>query len=146
MKKILALLLAVVCLFSVLTVGLTAAAKDDDPITGIVYEKGGVPLMYIPNSTYSFEGPAWLTVTTDKPIPADANYEFMYWLDKDGKRVDPGQSIYVTQEIVLRPYFIKTNNEDRTTSTIRSALQALVRVFERLFEFFRKLEIFNNNV
>ena len=55
MKKILALLLAVICLFSVLTVGLTAAAEDDnqDPIYAIVYEKGGVSASKVPAGSQS---------------------------------------------------------------------------------------------
>ncbi len=146
MKKILALLLAVICLFSVLTVGLTAAAEDDnqDPIYAIVYEKGGVPVMYLPAPSVSIKGPGWITVTTEKPVAA--GYEFMYWVDKDGNRVDPGDKLYVTEQVVLRPHFVKLNDgEDHTTHTIKGAFQALIALFERLFKFFRELEIFNNN-
>ena len=144
MKKILAMLLAVVCLFSILTVGLTAAAAggEADPIYAIVYSKGGVPVMYLPAPTFRFDGPGWLTVTEEKPTAV--GYDFVCWEDENGNRVYPGDQIYVDKEVKLMPVFAKsTSNDDRTTSTIKAAFQSLIAVFERLFKFFRELEIFN---
>ena len=146
MKKILAVLLAVVCLFSVLTVGLSAAAEDEEEtiIYSVVYAKGGVPLMYIPQPTFRYDGPGWVNVTEEKPVAA--GYEFLYWIDKDGNRYDPGDQIYVANEVKLTPVFAKINDgENQTTHTIKGAFQALIALFQRLFKFFRELEIFNNN-
>ena len=50
MKKIIAVLLAVLCVASVLSLGLSAAAADNDTkIYAIIYAKGGVPVMYEPD-------------------------------------------------------------------------------------------------
>ena len=94
MKKLLAILLAIVALFSVLSVGMLAAAdndnifgidkEDEKPLYIIIYKEyqKDDKVMYMPPPTYSYEGPRYLTITTDAPTAIGK--EFQYWVDDDG--------------------------------------------------------------
>ncbi len=144
MKKIIAVLLAGLCVASVLSVGLSAAAENenDTKIYAIIYSKGGVPIMYEPSPTFRFDSPGWVTVSADTPIAAD--YDFVCWIDKDGNRFYPGDKIYVDSEVTLQPLMArKTDNDDHTIRTIKAAFQALIRVLGKAFGFFKTLEDFN---
>ena len=144
MKKIIAVLLAVLCVASVLSVGLSAAAENenDTKIYAIIYAKGGVPIMYEPSPTFRFDSPGWATVSADTPIAAD--YDFVCWIDKDGNRYYPGDKIYVDHEVKLQPLMSpKTDKDDHTIRTIKAAFQALIRVLGKAFGFFKTMEDFN---
>ena len=143
MKRFIAVLLAVLCVASVLSLGLTAAAADEDTrVYAIIYAKGGVPVMYEPSPTFRFDQPGWATVSADTPIAAD--YDFVCWIDKDGNRYYPGDKIYVDHEVKLTPLMApKTDNNDHTIRTIKAAFQALIRVLGKAFGFFKTMEDFN---
>ena len=138
MKKIIAALLAVLCVVSLLSVGLCAAAKDEVGY-GIIYENGGVPMMYEPAPTFRFSGPGYAKVSADTPISVD--YEFKYWEDENGNHYDPGQEIPVYGIVRLHPHMEKKNDGDiHTTRVIKTALQALIRVLGKAINFFNTME------
>jgi len=144
MKRIIAVLLAVLCVASLFTFGLSAAAEneDDTKIYAVIYAKGGVPVMYEPTPTFRFDRPGWVTVSADTPIAAD--YDFVCWIDKDGNHIYPGDKIYVDHEVKLQPLMApKTDKDDHTVRTIKAAFQALIRVLGKAFGFFKTLEDFN---
>lgn len=144
MKKIIAVLLAALCLFSVFSFGLSVAAEkeDDTKIYAVIYAKGGVPVLYEPTPTFRFDKPGWVTVSADTPIAVD--YDFVCWIDKDGNHIYPGDKIYVDHEVKLQPLMAaKTDNDIHTTRVIKAAFQALIRVLGKAFGFFKTLEDFN---
>lgn len=138
MKKIIAILLAVLCVVSLLSIGLSAAAETEGPYA-IIYVSGGIPVMYGPTPTFRFSGKGYAKVTADTPLAID--YDFKYWEDENGKRYDAGQEIFVDHEIKLHPVFErKTDNDLRTTRVIKTAMQALIRVLGKAFNFFNTME------
>ena len=94
MKKIIALLLSIVCLFSCMATTASAGLfqdvidnitinmglEPDEPIIyGIVYDSNsllsGVAPMYVPSPTFSFTKPGTYVVTDNVPLAVD--YEFV---------------------------------------------------------------------
>ena len=145
MKKFLALLLAVLSIVSLMSLaffGVAAEKEEDVHIYAVVYAKGGVPVMYEPTPSFRFDSPGWVTVSADTPLASD--YEFVCWQDKDGNRYDPGDKIYVNTEVKLTPVMApKSDGDDHTVRTIKTAFQALIRVLGKAFGFFKTLEDFN---
>ena len=144
MKKIIAILLVVISIVSLMSIGLSVAASDesDTKIYAVIYAKGGVPVMYEPTPTFRFDGPGWLTVSADTPIAID--YDFVCWMDQNGNRYYPGDKLYVDHEVKLTPVMApKTDSDVHTTRVIKAAFQALIRVLEKAFGFFKDLEDFN---
>ena len=145
MKKVIAILLVVISIVSLMSIGLTAFAgndQDETKVYAVIYAKGGVPVMYEPTPTFRFDGPGWLTVSADTPIAID--YDFLYWIDQDGNRYYPGDKLYVDHEVKLTPVLApKTDSDVHTTRVIKAAFQALIRVLEKAFGVFKDLEDFN---
>ena len=143
MKKIIAILLVVISIVSLMGIGLSALAGDDDcNIYVVIYAKGGVPVMYEPTPTYTYEGPGTVKVSKDTPIAID--YDFVCWEDQNGIRYWPGDPIAVNGEVKLTPIFApKTDSDSHTTRVIKAGFQSLIRVLQKMFGTFKDFEDFN---
>lgn len=157
MKKIIALLLCFVCLFS--SLGLTSAAANvfnevitnitinmgmepDEPIIyGITYESkdmlSGISVMYTPSPTFTFTRPGTYTVTDDIPLSVD--YEFVCWQDEDtGKLYYAGDKIYIDGTKVLKAVWQeKTDGKNRVIRTISTAIETFRRTLQAFFGFYK---------
>ncbi len=156
MKKILAVLLCLICLFS--SVSMTASAglfedvvsaitvnmgmEPDEPIIyGITYDSNsilsGVSIMYMPSTTFKFTNPGTYTVTDDIPLSID--YEFVCWEDEDtGKLYYAGDKIYIDgQKTFYAVWKPKTDGKNRVIRTITTAIEALRRTLQAFFGFYK---------
>ncbi len=156
MKKIIALLLCLVCLIS--SVGMTASAANvfnevltnitigmglepDEPIIyGIIYDSNrllsGVTILYKPSPTFSFTKPGTYTVTDDIPLAVD--HKFVCWEDEEtGKHYYAGDKIYINgQRTFLAVWTPKTDNNIRPVRAIVTAIEALRRTLQAFFGFY----------
>ena len=142
MKKIIAVLLVLVSLFSMFAICASSEGvfdelinkEDENPLYIIIYKHyHSDEVMYMPQPTFSYQGPCVLKVTTDAPVAV--NKEFQYWEDADGKTYRPGQEVYVEGEIHLYAVFTKANtpkDEPNFIGVIRSAIQSLLSVFHKI--------------
>lgn len=135
MKKIIAILLSVICLFSVFAVAVSAA--DDEGATllyGISYdiETAGVKVMYSPTVSLKFPGEGYTVVTKDTPIAID--HDFVCWKDENGKFYYEGDRIYVNGLVTLSAVWEeKTNNYPKTIRVIMCALLTMERMMLKVF-------------
>ena len=156
MKKVLAIILAVLCLTSCFGVTGYAGAEDilggviggiigDDLLGGeesedavleygIHYEMetlSMVSLMYKPSSKITFKAPVTTTVTTDTPLSVD--YEFAYWKHAEtGEIYYPGDEIEVTGKVVLYAVFEeKTDNYPLVLRYVITGLEAFKRLLKK---------------
>lgn len=153
MKKILAIILAVLCLTS--CVGVTGYAATDDVINGIggalglpEQEEGEedflsygihyemqmittVKLMYKPAPTITFKAPTTAKVTTDTPLSVD--YEFVCWKHAEtGELYYPGDPIEVTGMVTLYAVFEeKQDNHPQFIRYIITGLEAFKRLLKK---------------
>ena len=142
MKKAIALLLSVLCLFSCFTAAAGAVSdldliaiigeNDEEPLMYcLVYKKetlSGVKMMYQPNPSISLEGPGYVTVTKDQPLAVD--HQFVCWKDKHGKLYYAGDQFYVDGECVL--YAVWEEKTDKLIRPIRVLVCAMLTM-ERMF-------------
>ena len=158
MKKIIAVLLCVVCLFS--SLGMTSFAIDgifgeafgnitsfigleeDEPIGyGIKYDSNtflsGVSVMYEPKPTIKLNNPGTYTVTEDFPLSID--YQFVCWQDKDsGKYYYAGDKIYIDgQKTLYAVWEPKTDSHNRVIRTILTAIETFRKTLESFFGFYK---------
>ena len=157
MKKLIAVLLCIVCLFS--SVGMTASAANifnevitnitinmglepDEPIIyGIIYDSNrlltGVTIMYKPSPTFTFTRPGTYTVTSDIPLSVD--HKFVCWEDEEtGKLYYAGDKIYIDgQKTLLAVWQPKTDNNTRPIRAIVTAIEALRRTLQAFFGFYK---------
>ncbi len=154
MKKIIAVLLCVVCLFS--SLGVTSFAfsevfgnitsfiglEEDEPIGyGIIYDSNtflsGVSVMYEPAPTIKFNNPGTYTVTKDCPLSID--YQFVCWQDKDtGKYYYEGDKIYIDgQKTLYAVWEPKTDSHNRAIRTILTAFETFRKTLESFFGFYK---------
>ena len=154
MKKIIAVLLCVVCLFS--SLGVTSFAfsevfsnitsfiglEEDEPIGyGIKYDSNtflsGVSVMYEPKPTIKLNNPGTYTVTKDYPLSID--YQFVCWQDKDsGKYYHAGDKIYIDgQKTLYAVWEPKTDNHNRAIRTILTAFETFRKTLESFFGFYK---------
>ncbi len=157
MKKLLAVLLCLVCLIS--SVGMTASAANifsevitnitinmgmepDEPIIyGIVYDTNrllsGVSIMYKPSPTFTFTRPGTYTVTDDIPLSVD--YKFVCWEDEDTHKLYyAGDKIYIDgQKTLLAVWEPKNDGKNRVVRTIVTAVEALRRTLQAFFGFYK---------
>lgn len=154
MKKIIALMLSVICLFSCM--GMTASAgvfddilynvtvnmgmEPDEPIIyGITYQSdsilSGVAPMYMPSPTFSFTKPGTYVVTEAVPLAVD--YEFVCWVDDEtGKNYYAGDTIYIDgQKALTAKWTPKTDNNIRPIRVIVTAIEALRSTLRDFFGF-----------
>ena len=158
MKKLLAVLLAVLCAFS--AVAVSASAIEADDIAGILGDHVGLPpeedeadilsygvhyematlstvtLLYKPSPSITFETPKEMVITNDYPIAVD--HDWVCWKDQEtGKLYYPGDTIYVDGKITLLAVW--EEKTDSYTSFIRLAIagiQALVKLVEKFLGVF----------
>ena len=159
MKKLLAVLLCVLCLFS--SLGVTSFALDgvfgevisnvssfmgfeeDDPIGyGITYDSntflsGVSSVMYEPKPTIKLTNPGTYTVTSDTPLAID--YQFVCWQDKNTKKYYyAGDKIYIDGKLTLSAVWEpKTDDRNRVVRTIVTAIEAFRRTLESFFGFYK---------
>lgn len=153
MKKLLAVLLAILCTFSFLAVSATALEGDDiadivgghlgittepdeaDVLSyGIHYEMATlstVTLLYKPAPSITFETPKEMVVTNDFPIAVDHNW--VCWKDKEtGRLYYPGDTITVDGKITLLAVWEeKTDNYPGFIRSAIAGIQALVKLIEK---------------
>ena len=153
MKKLLSVLLAVLCLFSMFTV--CAGADniideisdefDDQAVYCIIYQSetlSQVKLMYVPSPTTALDAPGYVTVTNDTPIAID--YDFVCWKDGHGRYYKPGDKIYVNGTVTLYPVWeAKTDSDSHVMRIIKAALASLVRILQKVFGVFKEFEEFD---
>lgn len=158
MKKITAILLSVVLLFSCMSMPVSAldgildslggslGLEEDTPILyGITYEMDtldGVSIMYKPSPTCSFTSPGTYTVTSDTPLSVD--YEFVCWQHEEtGKLYYAGDELYIDgQEVLIAVWTPKTDNHIRTTRVFLTAIETFRRTIGAFFGFYKVIEDF----
>ncbi len=158
MKKLIALLLAVICLFTCISLPVSAISDipgnigdsmglppDEPVIYGIVYEVDkleGVSIMYKPSPTFTFSSPGTYTVTNDTPLSVD--YEFICWQHKEtGKYYYAGDQLYIDgQETLIAVWQPKTDNHLRPTRVLLTAIETLRRTIGAFFGFYKVIDDF----
>ncbi len=164
MKKLLAVILSVICLFSCM--GPTAFAigdivggvlgddiggilgGEDEPIVyGITYEMeffSDVTLIYQPMATLSFSNPGTYIVSKDTPIAID--HEFICWDDGKGNYYYAGDSLYVDGQITLYAVWKeKTDKDAKIIRIIKATMEALKRIFQKFLGIFdSSVEFYEN--
>lgn len=156
MKKLLAVILSVICLFSCFAPAASAASggilgevasdfferilgeelEQDSTIGyGVIYDLdplSGVSVVYKPSPSVSFENPGIYIITDDTPLSID--YEFVHWEDSKGNRYDAGDKIYVDGVITLTAVWVKkTDNDMRVARIIKTTLEAFKRFLGKIF-------------
>lgn len=156
MKKLLAVLLAVLCTFSVFSAsainddalgeiigdqfGVTSEPSEDEILSyGIHYEVATlstVTLLYIPSASITFETPCDMVVTNDTPVAVDHNW--VCWKDKEtGELYYPGDVIEVNGKVTLIAVWEeKTDNYPRFIRSAIAGVQALIRVVQKFLGVF----------
>lgn len=162
MKKILAVLLSVLCIFSMLSVSAFAVGdifgdligfpkeEDDmgDQITyGVFYEMeplSTVSIMYKPNPSFTFSKPVITKVTTDTPLSID--YQFVCWrLAGTNQYYYPGDEIEVTGKVTLYAVWEeKSDDQPRIIRVITTALETLNRLIKKFLGIFEIVEDFES--
>lgn len=158
MKKMLALLLSLVCLFTCVSLPVSAIEDipgnigdsmglppDEPVIYGIVYEVDkleGVTIMYKPSPTFTFTSPGTYTVTNDTPLSVD--YEFVCWQHEEtGKYYYAGDQLYIDgQETLIAVWQPKTDNHLRPTRVLLTALETLRRTIGSFLGFYKVIDDF----
>ncbi len=162
MKKLLSIFLAVILVFSCMTLPASAfdtgivgelaldffsrltgtdlgGGEEEEPTGyGIIYEmsSGEVSALWTPLPTISFDGPGTFTLTSDVPLAVD--YQFLCWEDEDGKRLYPGDRVVVTGQIRLKAVWIpKEDNDSRIIRVIKTSMETLNRLFSKFLNIFK---------
>lgn len=156
MKKVLAVLLAVICAFSAFSVsaleldefgniigdyiGMTTEKDEAAALSyGVYYEMAmlsTVTLIYKPSPSMTFEAPTTVVITSDTPVAVD--HDWVCWKDeKTGELYYPGDTIYVDGKVTL--VAVWEEKQDNYPSFIRSAIagiQAFVKLIEKFLGVF----------
>ena len=156
MKKLLAVLLAVLCAFSAFSVcafdesvlgdilgdhlGIEQEEDEADILSyGIHYEMAMLStetILYMPSASITFNAPTDMVITNDYPIAVDHNW--ICWKDQaTGKYYYPGDTIHVDGKITL--VAVWEEKTDNYPAFIRSAIagvQALVKLIEKFMSVF----------
>lgn len=139
MKKVIAVLLSILCLMSCfggvasaeVDGGLIDLIQPDEPLLYcLVYKKqtlSDVKMMYQPNPDVVVDGPGYVTVTKDTPLAID--HDFVCWKDKNGKLYYAGDQFYVDGECVL--YAVWEKKQGNSVHAIR-VFQCAMLTFERM--------------
>ena len=171
MKKVLAIILAVLCFTSCF--GVTGYAATEDIISGVI---GGiigddllgseeesedavlsygihydmetlsmVSLMYKPSATITFKAPTTAKITTDTPLSVD--YEFVCWKHAEtGEYYYPGDEIEVNGKVVLYAVFEeKTDSYPQMLRYIITGLECFKRLLKKFLAVTDGLEQNDNN-
>lgn len=144
MKKFIAVLLSVLCIFSIFTFAANAALSEDmDGLYRIVYDNNavGVKIFYQANPSIDFDKKGYVTVTSDTPIAL--NHDFICWKDKDGNLYYEGDVVYVDGVVTLYAVWEpKTDNYPEAVRAIRCGLLALERLILKIFGIFKDMNEF----
>ncbi len=143
MKKIIAVLLSVLCIFSVFAVSASAeldksldlGLEDDKTVIYAINYKNDsleVTTMYTPLPTINFKGPGTATITNDTPIAVD--HDFVCWRDDNGNRYYEGDKIEINGEVTLYAVWEpKTDSYPQIIRTIRCFLLTFERRMLTIF-------------
>lgn len=161
MKKLLAIFLALLCIFSSCAVsvgaidedvlgdiiedqfGVTQEKDEADALSyGLHYEMGNnanLTILYKPNPNIRFNVPTYVTVTSDTPIAV--NHNWVCWEDKStGTLYYPGDEILVDGKVTLVAVWEeKTDNQSGFLRSIIAGLQALVKLVEAFLNAFSSI-------
>ena len=155
MKKIIAILLCVLCLFSSVTIiasaedgiigkisSIIGLESDDDIGYGITYDSnksasGVSGVMYEPKPTVTIRDKGTYTVTEDIPLAID--YEFVCWVDKEtGKKYYAGDKYYVNGQKTLYAVWVeKSDNNIRIIRVILTSFEAFKRSIQSFLGVFK---------
>lgn len=154
MKKVVAILLSVLCVLSCFTAaaaaiedpGLIGMIEEDKPLLYcLVYKKetlSGVKMMYQPNPSVLLDGPGYVTVTNDVPLAVD--HDLVCWKDKNGKLYYAGDKFYVDGECTLYAVWEdKTDNLIRPIRVFRCAMLTVGRLLSKALGIFKDIQDFN---
>lgn len=156
MKKLLAVLLAIICAFSAVStsafamdelgdilgdyIGMTTEKDEAAALEyGIYFDMSAVSfvtVLYKPTHTLAFDAPKIVTLTTDTPVAIDHNW--VAWKDQEtGKLYYPGDKIEVTGKMTLVAVWEeKTDNYPSFIRSIIAGLQAFVKVVDKFLNAF----------
>lgn len=158
MKKIVAILLSVLCIFSCFSAVAFAAddlfdligdKQEEQPLLYcLTYQKetlSGVRMMYKPNPSLILKGPGYVTVTKDTPLAVD--HQLVCWKDKDtGKLYYAGDKYYVDGECTLYAVWEeKTDNYIRPIRVFICAMNTMMRMFQKGLGIFKDYRDFEEN-
>ena len=158
MKKLLAVLLALICAFSAVSVSASAFEMGD--IAGILGDQWGleqeesedavllygihydmatlstVTILYKPSPSITFETPKEMVITEDYPIAVD--HDWICWKDqKTGKLYYPGDTIIVDGKITLVAVWEeKTDNHPAFIRMAKAGLQAFIKLIDKFLGVF----------
>ena len=155
MKKLTAVLLCIVCLFSSVAVSASAAngltdqigsilgLEPDETIAyGIIYDtndlsSGVTSIMYTPRPTVTLTSKGTYTVTDDIPLAVD--YEFVCWVDQEtGKYYRAGDKYYVNGQKTLHAVWVeKTDNNGRLIRILDTAIDTFIRNIKSMLGVFK---------
>lgn len=138
MKKILSVLLALICLFSAMSVVAYADQVDlKDVISdeigieikgekayGVVFQQGNAQVMYRVPTQVNLDGPGYLKLTNDEPIGVGKN--FRCWKDENGNDVFAGQEILVDRVVYLTADWSVSTTHITALDYIICALKAMI--------------------
>ena len=155
MKKLIAVLLSLITIFSVFTLPASALIDDiilggetlpDDGMNMIEYKKDtldNVTLIYQAGNTLVTGESNYVQITEDTPIAID--HDFICWADKSGKRYYPGDIIKVQGTVTLYAVWAeKTDNDSHMIRTVKSSIQALLRIIKLILGAFDNAKEFDD--
>ncbi len=142
MKKILSVLLALICLFSVAAVFASAEEVDlkdklyeelgleveKDKAYGVVFQQGDAQIMYRVPTQVNLDGPGYLKLTKDEPI--GVGKKFRCWKDDKGNDVYPGQEILVDRIVYLTADWSTASTKITALDYVIAALKAMIHSME----------------
>lgn len=157
MKKLLAVLLSILCMLTSLCMPTLAAGEIQDALGGLLgsdsllggdediigygvvykYETlSDVTVLYKPAPSVSFSNPGTYTITSDTPLSVD--YQFVCWKHADtGKLYYAGDKVYVDGQITFYAVWEeKTDNDVRVVRTIKTSIEAFRRILGKFFKVF----------
>ena len=154
MKKLLAILLSLITVFSVFT--LPASALLDDSLGEIFPEEEGtnqiqykkdtldnVVIVYQAGNTLLIGDSKYTQITEDTPIAVDHN--FICWTDKAGNRYYPGDIIKVEGTVTLYAVWEeKTDTDSHFIRSIKAGIQALMKIIKMILGVFDNAKDFDD--
>ncbi|MCM1543796.1 MAG: hypothetical protein NC110_00700 [Ruminococcus sp.] len=149
MKKVISVLLAMLCLLSVFTCSISALSlteeEEESTLYGITYQKEtleNVKMIYKPNPSLRFDRPGYVTVTKDTPIAI--NHDFICWKDENGKLYYEGDKVYVDGEVTLYAVWgEKKDNDPYLLRLLRAVTLTFQRIMLKAFGIFKDVQDFD---